>query len=283
MKIGMSTCCAKQGKVTEEFLENYKKAGIDAAEISMAGALYADFPYSDVAKWAERVGVELWSFHLPFAPFDTFNIANLDPDQRRGCLEILAHYIKVAGDMGIGRAVIHPSGEPIDPKDRPRSMELAKAGLATLADVAQGAGVRICVEDLPRTCLGHSSLEMEELLSADSRLRVCFDTNHLTEESPYDFARRMGDRIETVHVSDYDFKDERHWLPGEGLIDWTKLMDTLDEIGYKGVFMYELGFEGNPKTITRPRPLTCEDFRRNAEELFARKPLSVLAKGREDL
>lgn len=39
-----------------------------------------------------------------------------------GMLGYFMHYIKTAGDMGIRCAVIHSSGEPIDPKDRPRSM-----------------------------------------------------------------------------------------------------------------------------------------------------------------
>jgi sugar phosphate isomerase/epimerase len=44
---------------------------------------------------------------------------------------------------------------------------------------------------------------------------VCFDTNHLLKESSEDFARAVGPHIVTLHVSDYDGKDERHWMAGE--------------------------------------------------------------------
>ena len=57
-----------------------------------------------------------------------------------------------------------------------------------------------------------------ELISADDRLRVCFDTNHLLKESIIDFIYNVGDKIITTHVSDYARENERHWLPGEGVI-----------------------------------------------------------------
>ena len=40
-------------------------------------------------------------------------------------------------------------------------------------------------------------------------------------------------------MSDYDRKNERHWLPGEGVIDWTELLSALVESGYEGPFIYE--------------------------------------------
>ena len=56
-------------------------------------------------------------------------------------------------------------------------------------------------------------------------------------------------------------------------------MDGLESIGYAGAFNYELGFRGNPKTVRRRRDLTCADIVRNAHEIFARKPLTVIGEG----
>jgi sugar phosphate isomerase/epimerase len=107
-------------------------------------------------------------------------------------------------------------------------------------------------------------------LSANDKLRVCFDTNHLLGEDIISFIKRMGDKIVTIHVSDYDYIDERHWLPGEGLIDWVALIDTLDEIGYEGDWIYECGLKPKP-TIIRERDLTFEDLYKNAQEVSARQ------------
>ena len=275
--VGLSTC----GKEIDRALfEAYAAAGIEMMEISTNTEKYPVLPYREMGKWAKDANVTLWSFHLPFVPWEGYNIANLDLSLRRGILALLGEYIKRAADLGIPRIVIHPSGEPIAPLDRPRSMELAKEGLALLSRVANEMGAHLCVEDLPRTCLGNSSAEILELLTADPSLTVCFDTNHLLGEPIADFVRAVGKKIETLHVSDYDFIDERHWLPGEGKIDWRELMDLLDEVNYRGAFLYELGF-GAPGSVSRPRLLTCEDFARNAAELEARAPLTVLGKAKD--
>ena len=52
------------------------------------------------------------------------------------------------------------------------------------------------------------------------------------------------------------------------------LMDTLEECGYTGVFMYEVTQDPIP-TIRRPRLLEPADFALNAQELFARAPLTM--------
>ena len=38
----------------------------------------------------------------------------------------------------------------------------------------------------------------------------------------------------------YDGVDERHWLPGEGIVPWKEVVTTLMESGYRGPFLFEL-------------------------------------------
>ena len=105
---------------------------------------------------------------------------------------------------------------------------------------------------------------------------VCFDTNHLLKENPVDFIHKIGKRIITTHVSDYDFINERHWLPGEGGLDWQAILHALKDVGYSGMWLYEIGFSC-PKTILRNRDLNCNDFARNAKELFDNKNITVFS------
>jgi sugar phosphate isomerase/epimerase len=151
--------------------------------------------------------------------------------------------------------------------------------MAALAAVAAAEGVTVCVEDLPRSCLGNASAELADILSADPRLRVCFDVNHLLKESHADFLRTLGPQIVATHISDYDFVDERHWLPGEGRIDWHALADALDAAGYDGAWNYELSFSRGVKGVDRPRDLTPADIVRNAREIEERRPVTVLGRG----
>ena len=163
--------------------------------------------------------------------------------------------------------IIHPSGEPIDESDRPTRMATAKASLKKLAEYGDTVGAVFAVEDLPRTCLGNSSAEILELISVHGSLRVCFDTNHLLGEDNISFVEKVATKIITTHVSDYDFVDEKHWLPGEGGIDWHSLYTALKNNGYDGPWLYEIGFK-SPSTLKRTRELTCRDIADNATGIF---------------
>jgi sugar phosphate isomerase/epimerase len=149
----------------------------------------------------------------------------------------------------------------------------SKNSLNELADFADLKGAVIAVEDLPRTCLGNCADEMLEILEANEKLRVCFDTNHLLKDTNGNFLKKVGDKIVTLHISDYDFVDEKHWLPGEGKVDWVEILEGLKSLGYEGVWMYEVGL-GIPRSLTRSRNLTFEDFVRNAKEVFEEKEIT---------
>lgn len=277
-RIGMSSCGAP---LDAELFADYKRAGVEAMEISFGHKTEEPLNYAEIKRLADLYGIELWSYHLPFAPFSEIDISH--PALCDATVEYLKGLMDEGAAIGVRRFVIHPSGEPIADEDRAKRMECSKRSLAILAEYAKGLGGIVCVEDLPRSCLGRSSEDMLELLSAHEDLRSCFDTNHLLSlEKPHEYVRKIGNKIVTLHVSDYDFLDERHWLPGEGDIDWQALYEALREVGYNGVWMYELGVK-TPNSIVRERELTRDDFVANANEIFAGKPLTARGKRVEGL
>ncbi len=275
--IGLSSCSKE---LNRELFEQYQKAGIGAMELSYEREEYALLDFEEVGRLAKEYSVTLWSLHLPFGPFE-----EIDLSRRETRAYTLAYYeelIRKGSEIGIKTYVVHPSAEPIADAERRNRMDCAKESLALLAETAKKYGAIIAVEDLPRSCLGRNAAEIQELISAHSELRVCFDTNHLLNEDPVDFIYAVGDKIITTHVSDYDFVNERHWLPGEGKLDWNGVIKALKEVGYKGVWLYEIGF-ACPNTILRDRALVCADFVRNANELFTGKPITVFSNPKPNL
>ena len=275
-KLGVST--PKQ--IDEEMFRLYKEAGIECMEISVDKWKSEKLDFDKLMEWSERYGIELYSFHLPFWPFDEIDISS--PSMADGSVEYLKGYIDKGSKIGIKKYIIHPSGEPIDEGDRATRLEIAKKSLYTLAEYARERGAIICVENLPRTCIGRDSFDILELLKAHDSLVACFDTNHLLEENPCEFIRKIGNKIATLHVSDYDFKNERHWLPGEGMLDWKMILEELKSIGYSGAWLYEIDLVA-PNTIIRPRDLTYKDFYKNAWELFEGKELTNISTPVENL
>lgn len=270
LPIGLSSCGKELNDAT---FAAYRAAGITHMEISLPHTGYASLNYREVREIADRHGILLWSFHLPFSPFETLDISR--KDLAKNSVAYLSELIQRASDIGIKTHIIHASGEPIAEEDRPERMKRSRESLCLLADVAKSCGSRIAVEDLPRTCLGRNSGDLLALTADHPDLCICFDTNHLLAEPVPDFIRAVGHKIVTTHVSDYDRLDEKHWLPGEGVTDWGELYRTLLEVGYTGPWLYEIGY-GAPDTHPRSRNLTPADFVRNANEIFAGAPLTCI-------
>ncbi len=270
MKLGLSSCSKPFG---EALFEAYAAAGIAAMEISYHRPETDAMDFAQARRWAQAYGVELWSLHLPFAPFN-----HIDPSRPSLAEKTVDYFTQVMrranGEAGITRFIVHPSAEPIPDKDRALRMETAQKSLDRLAVFADSIGAVMCVENLPRTCLGKNSDEMLTLLTANEALRVCFDTNHLLGEDFAPFIEKLADKIVTTHVSDYDFVDECHWMPGEGKLDWQRLYQTLQAAGYDGVWLYELGFAPPDDLPSRTRDLTCEDFAENARKIFCGEMIS---------
>ena len=227
-----------------ETLKHYKACGIDAIELSVGWKDIGSIDWEGLGKNAAEAGIELWSYHLPFS--GEITIACLDDTRREATVALHFSLMDKAAAIGIRRFVLHPSTEPNTDEERPVKMQNARQSLKRLAQHADELGAVLCVENLPRTCLGHTADEMVELVSADPRLRVCFDVNHLCLEFGCDhreFVEKLGQLIETTHMSDYDFVDEKHFFPGNGQIDWLEVIELLEKADYAGPFLSEGGYE----------------------------------------
>ncbi len=237
----------------DELLSGMQKAGVHYMELSSGSIppFLETLDYMNKAKEiyakAKSYDVTISSIHLPFAPFGTIDPTLADPDMRKYMFDLQSGLIKAAADSGVEIAVIHPSGEPYKDEERPEKMKYAIDMIDKLTSVAKNAGMTLALENLPRTCLCRTHDEMEAFLDAIPDLRVCFDTNHNLSEPNAEYIRAVGSKIVTLHVSDYDFIDEKHWFPMDGKIDWQELLSVLEEVDYQGRFTYESMPEG--KTI----------------------------------
>jgi sugar phosphate isomerase/epimerase len=223
-------------------------AGIHDIELCFPRATYC-IPYSRQAKelhaLAKSHGVSVSSIHLPFCDG---NPASRNEGLREAVITMQRTLMELAAENGTSIAILHPSAEPYGEEERPHRIELAIDMVARLTDAANACGVTLALENLPRTCLCRSSDEMRAFLDAIPDLRVCFDTNHALIEDNLHYLRAVADRLVTLHVSDYDRIDEKHWLPTEGVNDWGQILRTLEEIGYTGRFLYET-VEKTPSVI----------------------------------
>ena len=236
-------------------LDAVKAAGVRYVEVVMTPAM-RKFPenefYSrifEIKEMVDKAGLTVWSVHLPYGR--NIDISEIDPAKRESYVSKQERMIELAGIFKPSRLILHPSAEPIKDEDRATRLQCARNSIGRLSLAAKRINAVLCVEDLPRTCLGRNSEEIMYLIKDYPDVMVCFDSNHLLNESHDHFFEVAGSRIATIHASDYDGIDERHWMEGSGIIDWPAFLANLRKTGYKGVFMHEVrqGDNINPVTI----------------------------------
>ncbi len=230
------------GTMDRDVLETIHSRGIRWVELSFSHEDYMDrfdLPHR-AAEWKAMIngaGLQVWSIHLPFSErWDVSAPAFEDT------VTTDIRLMQAAGQMGAQVAVVHPSYEPIPAEERAERFHRARAGICRLSGAAAALGMKLGVENLPRTCLGNTSEELCRLL-AGTGAGFLFDTNHSLEEDNLHFLRTMigaGYCPVSVHLSDYDFVDERHELPGCGVNRWRELLDMLQAAGYAGPALYEI-------------------------------------------
>lgn len=272
---------ASIANIKKETFDACAKAQIDVVEVSTSEEVYKTLDWEEIAKWSADSGVGIWSMHLPFYGTPKIDPACMDKAVRDFTIEVFRKNIAHAAKIGAKVAVVHPGLEPTDPKERAERLKYSGESMAKVADICEEFGLTAAVEDLPRSCVGNTTDEICEIISSDDRLRVTFDVNHLLLDSHSYFVEKLGNKIATLHISDYDFLNERHWLPGEGQIDWVNLVTLLENVNYSGPWMYETRMTELP-TMNRPA-LTFEDLRRNYLECMNKQPLTVFGTVNEEV
>lgn len=262
MKYGYSLGISLGVYPTEEILVACAAAGIQYIELSpRTEALERYFAgAAEIKKTADGAGLVLRSLHLPFGT-GLYNFCAPDPSDREETQRAQKALLPLAAALGVGYVIVH-GGIPYPQTEREKYLAIARENIAELQREASAYGIHVCVESLLPSCIGRNASELLYILSAHPDLRVCFDPNHLLDESVTALLSAVGDRVAAVHFSDCDGLDERHWMPGEGVIDWPSVMEKLSEIGYGGPILYEVNPFLTPKSIDR-RPLTFDDYREN--------------------
>ena len=255
------------GGLSKEAFQSCKKNNIGCVEISSSYNDYIEkYNYlskaAEYSKMAADAGVEIWSLHLPFGR--ELDISSLDEKIREFTINTNKDLISAAASAGIKMVVMHPSAEPISEQERPLQFEFSKKNILLISKFCQSLSVTLAVENLPRTCLCNTGAETVKLLS-DTGAVLCFDTNHSLIESNGDFLRKIisgGIKIGTLHISDYDFIDERHRVPGDGVVNWKEVCNLLEEADYNGPLMYEISRQTKDR-----EPVTDEQLVENQRQL----------------
>lgn len=214
-------------------------------------------------EWVKERGLELNAIHLPFSSQRDYS--SLDEDFRAQLLMDTKEMLAIANAYKPYAYVVHPGTGVREAKDR--ALRLEKTCDSAM-QMSAYTGSFICFENMVRLGVMNTVAEQKEFISklrGYDNVKFCCDTNHYLKDKAEDAIRALGAYIKTLHISDHDYIDERHIMPEDGKIDWMNVLAALEEVGYQGVFNYEVKLENEGYVY-----YTLEDIKNNYDALFGK-------------
>ena len=114
------------------------------------------------------------------------------------------------------------------------------------ANHAESLGIRLLMETVPDKPSNERYVSSSQIADFVRRyppevLSMCVDVNHSNlREKLTDVVHVVNDRLVSLHVSDNDGHSEKHWLPGQGVIDFPSLFNSLEAVNFDGMIVLEV-------------------------------------------
>ena len=220
---------------------------------------YSKAEMYQIREWMEKYGLKAKSLHASKGSrcesCDTKQKGHYRKDytsdiefNRIAGRELIENRVELAHIIGATEIVLHMYLPFLDFQDKPETKEVfyrqAFRSLDELEPFSKERNVRICIENLFEAP-GELQLEQFDLLFgrySKEFLGFCLDTGHANLVWGDSFievlVERYKDRLFSIHMHDNKgWGDEpgcvdAHRLPGEGTIDWKRLMGVLRTSAY---------------------------------------------------
>jgi len=244
--VGLSTGCFYQQSIFD-CLEPLCHGGFSLIEVCSFPA-HLDYHDQDAvrraAKRIEELGMEAYSFHAPFA--DHLDITALNADQRNEAATEILRAAEAAAMLQVRYFVIHPGPEHSHQppcEERVQRMHNAAVALSRIARRCHELGIGFVLENkLPHLLFGSTSDILWIMGAMDTvEIGACLDTGHAHLSGDlYSVMHKLSGHLQMIHANDNSGKFDDHWPPGDGQIDWLRLLEELSETGFHGAFILEL-------------------------------------------
>jgi sugar phosphate isomerase/epimerase len=214
-------------------------AGVELGTAPRHFDLWNESDIAAVSRTLERLSLPAISIHAPFG--EALDLAHPDGRHRHAGIDATAAAARALKRLGGRIVVVHPSDLVRHGADIAARLEASAASLRAIAAMCRHEGLQLAIESpLPHLIGGHPD-EFAWLLARVEGAGVCLDTGHVALGRAWRrFAEVCDGRISHVHASDNHGQYDDHLVPGEGGIDWTEIVSTLQAMRFGGWMMLEL-------------------------------------------
>jgi sugar phosphate isomerase/epimerase len=239
-----------------EALPVLAKIGFEKIEISSFDSYCFHFNYGsptseELKKMLDDLNLKAVSMNYFARAYDAWDAEQIDK-----FVESWHKKIKQCPVVGI-KMMTMSYGMRNDRKDQKEQLGNAAKAYTIVGELAKNYGVKMLLE-VPHLYnimnRPDSVMEVFDKIESDN-VGALIDSSHwgIIGYDLDDFVLKLGKRLSHIHLRDSkgedtsDFKQDLELTPGKGLVDFKKLADVLDRIGYKGEVM--LDFEYRDKTL----------------------------------
>ena len=231
----------------EEKARRFREAGFDYAELSDedGARLLETFPDAaaagrEIKRVQDATGIRFEQGHLWLG-------VKMTDDDYMGKFAMLAPWLDMYLEAGIPRGVLHAGIL------RGMSWEVGRERqwfvLESLRHYLKGTPLILCMENLARTDHAESAGLLRTIAELDSpNFGVTLDTGHLNMagEPQEDFIRACGSHLKALHLADNQGREDQHMMPfGRGTVDFLAVIRACREVGYDGLYNYEIPGENS--------------------------------------
>jgi len=217
----------------EERIKIIADAGFDEAMISWEDE-FEPWPLKkeEFPEIVRKNGLGITNIHAPFIGYS--DIWTASRTEIKPKLTEFIGFIKDCQDFEIPAMVMHTN----DLDEFTPDLDKGLAFFSELADAAEKYGVDLAVENVSRQHLLDFLLEQ---INAP-RFGMCYDSSHdfLEEQNRGRILKKHKHRIKALHLSDNDFKEDRHWIPGEGSIPLDEVLAEILTVSTINTISYEV-------------------------------------------
>jgi sugar phosphate isomerase/epimerase len=248
-RIGVSTASFYPNYLTEEALTTAAALGFPVFEVFLqADAEYTPAFGEELDRRRRASGVEIHSLHLYATLFDLWSPY---PRLRKEVRERFLRLLEVAARVEARALTWHGLRYGVD---NPRLIDAFFESLVWATERAVKAGLTLCVENVSWCYLRHPE-QVEDLQSLELPIGFTFDSFQAAESGTDSVAliEAMGSQLTTVHLADYAPAGPRHLPPGEGLVEWERVLAGLESVGYTGPLIIEVAQLERPEALPAMR------------------------------
>jgi sugar phosphate isomerase/epimerase len=151
----------------------------------------------------------------------------------------------------------------LDGTDRVRSIRRVAKVLQVVAPRAEECGVLLCVENVFGNC---SVADVEDCallfdIADAEQVHLTLDTGHANLRGClFEMIGIFHNRLAFTHLHDNDGTQDQHLVPGNGTVDWARLMRGLTRYSYTGPLSFEVREECSyPQAIAMLERMSCQE------------------------